>query len=194
MPRRLRLGGSAQCRIQAGAGGCQSVSRGFNLNPDFHTLCVQAAMSAIEKACPDARAIALIPENHTRNQFYLQNVEKLSRILRHAGVEVRIGSLLPEITAATDIELTNGTTLRLEPLKRDGNRVKVGDMDPCVVLLNNDLSAGVPAILQGLEQNVLPPLHAGWATRRKSSTSPPTTMSPRLRATDRHRPWLINLL
>ena len=142
---------------------------GFNnLNPDFHTLCVQAAMAAIEKACPDARAIALVPENHTRNQFYLQNVEKLARILRHAGVEVRIGSLLPEITAATDIELTNGTTLCLEPLKRDGNRVKVGEMDPCVVLLNNDLSAGVPPILQGLEQNVLPPLHAGWATRRKS--------------------------
>ncbi len=142
---------------------------GFNnLNPDFHTLCVQAAMSAIEKACPDARAIALVPENHTRNQFYLQNVEKLARILRHAGVEVRIGSLLPEITAATDIELTNGTTLRLEPLQRKGNRLKVGDMDPCVVLLNNDLSAGVPSILQNLEQAVLPPLHAGWATRRKS--------------------------
>jgi len=142
---------------------------GFNnLNPDFHPLCVQAAMSAIEKACPDARAIALVPENHTRNQFYLQNVEKLARILRHAGVEVRIGSLLPEITAATDIELTNGTTLRLEPLRREGNRLKVGDIDPCVVLLNNDLSAGVPAILQNLEQTVLPPLHAGWATRRKS--------------------------
>jgi glutamate--cysteine ligase len=142
---------------------------GFNnLNPDFHTLCVQAAMSAIEKACPDARAIALVPENHTRNQFYLQNVEKLARILRHAGVEVRIGSLLPEITAATDIELANGATLRLEPLRREGNRLKVGDMDPCVVLLNNDLSAGVPAILQNLEQTVLPPLHAGWATRRKS--------------------------
>jgi glutamate--cysteine ligase len=142
---------------------------GFNnLNPDFHTLCVQAAMAAIEKACPDARAIALVPENHTRNQFYLQNVEKLGRILRHAGVEVRIGSLLPEITAATDLELTNGTTLRLEPLRREGNRLKVGDIDPCVVLLNNDLSAGVPAILQNLEQTVLPPLHAGWSTRRKS--------------------------
>jgi len=142
---------------------------GFNnLNPDFHPLCVQAAMAAIEKACPEARAIALVPENHTRNQFYLQNVETLARILRHAGVEVRIGSLLPEITAATDLPLANGATLRLEPLKRVGNRVRVGDMDPCVVLLNNDLSAGVPAILQNLEQTVLPPLHAGWATRRKS--------------------------
>ena len=31
---------------------------GFNnLNPDFRPLCVQAAMTAIEKACPDAREI-----------------------------------------------------------------------------------------------------------------------------------------
>ncbi len=143
---------------------------GFNnLNPDFHTLCVQAAMSAIEKACPDARGIVLVPENHTRNQFYLQNVEKLATILRHAGVEVRVGSLLPEITTATDLELPNGTTLRLEPLRRVGNRLQVGDFDPCVVLLNNDLSGGVPTILQDLEQTVLPPVHAGWATRRKST-------------------------
>ena len=42
------------------------------------------------------------------------------------------------------------------------------DFDPCVVLLNNDLSAGVPPILENLEQQVIPPLYAGWATRRKS--------------------------
>jgi len=142
---------------------------GFNnLNPDFHTLCVQAAMSAIEKACPDARGIALIPENHTRNQFYLQNVEKLATILRHAGTDVRIGSLLPEITSPTDITLDNGSTLTLEPVSRRGNRLFVGDFDPCVVLLNNDLSGGVPAILNGLEQTLLPPVEAGWSTRRKS--------------------------
>ena len=37
-----------------------------------------------------------------------------------------------------------------------------------MVLLNNDLSAGVPDILKNLEQTVLPPLYAGWTTRRKS--------------------------
>ena len=42
---------------------------GFNnLNPDFHALCVQAAMTAVEKICPDARDALLIPENHTRNR------------------------------------------------------------------------------------------------------------------------------
>jgi glutamate--cysteine ligase len=129
---------------------------GFNnLNPDFHPLCVQAAMIAIEKACPDAHRIVLVPENHTRNLFYLQNVAQLAAILRHAGVEVRIGSLLPEITTPTAFELPNGQTLLLEPLRRVGNRLLVGDCDPCVVLLNNDLSGGVPAILENLEQTVL---------------------------------------
>jgi glutamate--cysteine ligase len=42
--------------------------------------------------------------------------------------------------------------------------------DPCTILLNNDLSAGVPGILEDLhEQYLLPPLHAGWPTRRHST-------------------------
>src|SRR6185295_19116103 len=118
---------------------------GFNnLNPEFHPLCVQAAMTAIEKACPDARGIVLVPENHTRNQFYLQNVATLQRILRHAGMTVRIGSLSPDITAPAEVNLPDGSKLKLEPLQRERNRLILGDFDPCVVLLNNDLSAGIP--------------------------------------------------
>ncbi len=143
---------------------------GFNnLNPDFWPLCVHAAQSAIEKICPEARGVLLIPENHTRNQFYLQNVAQLTQILRQAGLKVRIGSLLPEITQPTTLQLPNGASLTLEPIQRKGNRLGMADgFDPCVVLLNNDLSAGVPDILKNLEQNVLPPLEAGWQTRRKS--------------------------
>jgi glutamate--cysteine ligase len=143
---------------------------GFNnLNPDFMPLCVQAAQSAIEKICPEARGALLIPENHTRNQFYLQNVAQLAQILRNAGLKVRIGSLLPEITQPTTLELPNGATLTLEPIERRANRLGMADgFDPCVVLLNNDLSAGVPELLKNLEQAVLPPLEAGWTTRRKS--------------------------
>ncbi|MCA1937602.1 MAG: glutamate--cysteine ligase, partial [Dechloromonas sp.] len=65
---------------------------GFNnLNPAFLPLCVQAAMSAIEKFCPEARRLLLIPENHTRNQFYLQNVAQIAAVLKQTGLEVRIG-------------------------------------------------------------------------------------------------------
>ena len=143
---------------------------GFNnLNPHFLPLCVLAAQAAVEKICPDAQRFLLIPENHTRNMFYLQNVAALRYILRQAGLHVRIGTLIPEITAPTPIDLPNGEQLVLEPLIRDGNRVKLDGFDPCAIILNNDLSAGIPAILQGLDQPVIPPLHAGWATRLKSN-------------------------
>ncbi|MFA7239999.1 MAG: glutamate--cysteine ligase [Sulfuricellaceae bacterium] len=142
---------------------------GFNnLNPDFLPLCVQATMSAVEKVCPVAQRFLLIPENHTRNIFYLKNVAALTTILRRAGLNVRIGSLLPEITAPTRLDLPDGGTLTLEPVKRDGDRLLLDNFDPCAILLNNDLSGGIPDILQDLDQLVIPPLHAGWATRRKS--------------------------
>jgi glutamate--cysteine ligase len=146
---------------------------GFNnLNPAFLPLCVQAAQTAVEKVCPEAKNLLLVPENHTRNQFYLMNVARLAAILRHTGLNVRIGSLLPEVTAPTTLDLPDGQQLVLEPLKRlgpQGRRLGLDGFDPCAVLLNNDLSAGVPSILTGLhEQFVIPPLHAGWHVRRKS--------------------------
>ncbi|XZG70092.1 glutamate--cysteine ligase [Chitinibacteraceae bacterium HSL-7] len=142
---------------------------GFNnLNPEFHPLAVQAAMSALDDFCPDARRLLLIPENHTRNQFYLQNVAALAKIVRQAGIELRIGTLNPEITEPTELELPDGQTLLLEPVQRNGDRVTLEGFSPCAVLLNNDLSGGVPDILSGLSQTVLPPLSAGWSTRRKT--------------------------
>jgi glutamate--cysteine ligase len=148
---------------------------GFNnLNQDFLPLCVHAMQSAVEKICPEARGVLLIPESHTRNQFYLQNVAQIVTILKQAGMRVRVGSLLPEITASTTIQLPNNASLTLEPLQRRGRRLVLEDpltgagFDPCVVLLNNDLSGGVPDVLKNLDQNIYPPLSAGWYTRRKS--------------------------
>jgi len=144
---------------------------GFNnLNTAFQPLCVQAAMTAIDKVCPDARNLLLIPENHTRNTFYLRNVARLATIMHQAGMNVRIGTLNPEITEPTSIEVPEAAPLLIEPLVRQGARLGLADFDPCTILLNNDLSAGIPDILRGLEnQFLLPPLHAGWAVRRKSN-------------------------
>ena len=167
---------------------------GFNnLNRDFMPLCVQAAMSAVEKVCPVAQRFLLIPENHTRNTFYLQNVVALAAILRHAGLQVRIGSLLPEITAPTTLDLPDGSTLTLEPLKREGDRLKLDGFDPCAILLNNDLSAGIPDILKDLDQPVIPPLGAGWYTRRKSGHfSAYNQVAEEFAKLVNIDPWLIN--
>ena len=142
---------------------------GFNnLNPDFMPLCVHAAMSAVQKICPDTRGFMLVPENHTRNTHYLSNVATLKRILEGTGLTVRIGSLIPDLKEPMEVEASNGEKLRLEPIQRKGNRVGLEGFDPCGVLLNNDLSGGIPAILRGIDQTVVPPVEAGWSTRRKS--------------------------
>ena len=146
---------------------------GFNnLSPEMLPLAVQAAMAAIEKICPEARNLLLIPERHTRNVFYLQNVARLVSILRQTGLNVRLGTLSDEIKKTTIVDFPDGQRLTLEPLARiglKGRRLGLKDFDPCSILLNNDLSAGVPDILKNIhEQYVLPPLHAGWSTRRKS--------------------------
>ena len=99
---------------------------GFNnLNPDFLPLCVHAAMSAVQKICPDARGIMLVPENHTRYAHYLSNVATLKRILEGAGLTVRIGSLIPDLKEPMVVETSRGEKLTLEPIQRKGNRVDV---------------------------------------------------------------------
>jgi glutamate--cysteine ligase len=129
-------------------------------------------MAAIDKYCPDARNLLMIPESHTRNPFYLQNVQRLMQIFRQTGLHVRLGSLSPDVTEPTPLALPDGNMLVVEPLVRspNGRRVGLADFDPCTILLNNDLSAGIPPILENVhEQALLPPLHAGWAVRRKSN-------------------------
>ncbi len=140
-----------------------------NLNPAFESLCVQAVHSAVERWMPTAMRVLLIPESHTRNTFYLENVASLRDILGKAGLEVRIGSLMEDLTGPKKLPLPSGRTLRLEPVRREGKRVSVGDgFSPCFVLLNNDLSGGRPAVLEGVEQVVIPPLGLGWSDRLKS--------------------------
>ena len=65
---------------------------GFNnLTTEMLPLAVQAAMAAIEKICPEAKNLLLIPEKHTRNSFYLSNVRGCA--IFHRGLNVRLGTL-----------------------------------------------------------------------------------------------------
>jgi glutamate--cysteine ligase len=140
-----------------------------NLSEEMLPLAVQASMAAIEKICPEARNLLIIPERHTRNTFYLENLRQLTRIFHQAGLNVRVGTLDETIIAPLPIELPSGEKIIMEPLVRSQRRLGTKDFDPCTILLNNDLSAGVPKSLENLqEQYLLPPLHAGWTVRRKS--------------------------
>ena len=165
-----------------------------NLTPEMLPLAVQAAMAAIEKICPEARNLLVVPENHTRNTFYLANVLQLKRIFHQAGLNVRFGSLSSEIKEPTTINLPTGESILIEPLMRIKNRLGLKDFDPCTILLNNDLSAGIPGILEDInEQYLLPPLHAGWSVRRKSTHFKAyEEVSKRFGKLLGVDPWLIN--
>jgi len=167
-----------------------------NLTPAMLPLAVQAAMAAIEKICPEAKNLLLIPEKHTRNTFYLMNIARLKAIFTSAGLNVRLGTLDPAIETPTTLTLPDGEELVLEPLERTPRRLGLKGFDPCTILLNNDLSAGIPGMLEDLhEQYLLPPLHAGWAVRRKThhfqSYEEVAKKFAKLLGMD---PWLINPL
>ncbi len=168
---------------------------GFNhLTQDMLPLAVQAAMAAIEKICPEARNLLLVPDRHKRSPFYLQNLQRLVQIFNQAGLNVRLGALDERITEVQTLALPDGSELRLEPLQRSQRRLGLKDFDPCTILLNDDLLEGTPALLQGLhEQYLLPPLHAGWSVRRKSrhfrSYEEVAKKFAKLLGMD---PWLIN--
>lgn len=155
---------------------------------------VQAARAAIERHFPNIRRLLVIPERHTRNTYYLQNVARLVDILRKAGLLVRVGSLSEDLTAAQEFELPDGNILTMDPLERssDGG-LRLKDFDQCPILLNNDLSAGIPAILTNLGEQATPPLHAGWALRRKTNhfTAYDSVAVEFARLLDID-PWLIN--
>jgi len=167
-----------------------------HLTPEMLPLAVQAAMAAIEKICPEARNLLIIPENHSRTSSYLSSLAQLRRVFNMAGLNVRIGSISPDVNEPLVLDLPNGESITLEPVLRDRGRIGLKNFDPCTILLNNDLSAGVPGILEDLYgQYLLPPLHAGWSTRRKSthfrSYEEVTKRFGKLLGID---PWLINPL
>lgn len=112
--------------------------------------------------------VLVVPENHTRNTGYIDNLFALREVLRLAGCEVEIGSLV-----ATDapIEVTNsaGDTLKEMPLKREGSLLKTASgFCPQLIVLNNDLTSGLPQLLRGVAQPIAPRPSQGWYRRRKS--------------------------
>ena len=123
-----------------------------NLTDEMLPLAVQAAMAAIEKICPEARNLLIIPENHSRNTFSLANVAQLMRIFNMAGLNVRVGSISADIKKSTTINLPHGESVTLEPVIRNKRRLGLKNFDPCTILMNNDLSAGAPGILEELHE------------------------------------------
>lgn len=142
---------------------------GFNnLNPNFLSLSASAALKVINKIADNVSNILLIPESHTRNLFYWENIKTLQKILEKAGFATQLGTLSADIKAPQEIVLSTGEAIIVKPLLRKDKKLYIDHFVPDLILLNNDLSEGIPDILQGLEQPLIPPAELGWSQRLKS--------------------------
>lgn len=142
---------------------------GFNnLNPNFMSLSITAAEKIIHQVVPGAKRILVIPESHTRNLFYWENIKTLQIILEKAGFEVRFGILSEEVKTPMDIVLASGEKVVIELLLRKNDKLYLNEFCPELILLNNDLSEGIPSILQNLKHPLIPPAELGWSQRFKS--------------------------
>ena len=117
---------------------------------------------------PQAKKILILPESHTRNLRYLDNIFYLQEILSSKR-EVIIGTLSAEIIEKTTIDLENGHFVTAHPLQKNGDKItnKEG-FEPDLIILNNDLTDGIPEILKNLSSPIIPSENLGWHSRTKS--------------------------
>lgn len=143
---------------------------GFNnLSPLARERASRFIARLLDEHYHDARRVLIIPENHTRNLAYLENLSVLSSLFDTAGIEVRIGSLAAQTGEPIHLETLTGQPLTQHPLIRSGNTLALEDgFTPDLIILNNDMTSGPPEILENLTQPILPPVGMGWYRRRKS--------------------------
>ena len=130
---------------------------GFNnLDSDLDFLYIAAVQHALERISPTLTKVLIISENHTRNKFYLSSIDSLSNIIRKAGYEVKVSSML------------NSDGNINELLVNKNNMLTYDGFIPDAILLNNDLSDGIPDILDNITQPILPDKNLGWTKRSKT--------------------------
>ena len=126
---------------------------GFNnLNKDFESLYVTAVKHSLDSLKTKIEKILIIPENHTRNIHYLESLNYLSLLIKKSGYDVKVSK--PGID---ENKFKNTNSI----LEYDG-------FIPDAILLNNDLSSGIPDFLNNIKQIVLPSKNIGWTRRSKS--------------------------
>lgn len=147
---------------------------GFNhLSEAARLRAVTHVQRFINDAPKDIHRVLIIPENHTRNLGYLDNLYALQSLLTEAGLEVQIGRLEKPEEAADDssliLETSSGKQLIQHYVQKNGNYLETADgFRADMILVNNDLSSGSPAELKGLKQCVAPGVGFGWYRRKKS--------------------------
>ncbi len=154
-----------------------------NLFPaGFNNLCehgledaINLMKIAIKKRVPDAKHILIVAEEHTRNTWYLENIRILQEIITNAGFTATIATFFTEqpkfcdqAAHAMEFETATGKTVKLHCFNNIINKLNTKNLKVDLIVMNNDLTGGIPDALRDAGIPTFPSIHAGWHARHKS--------------------------
>ena len=123
----------------------------------------------IEKLNLPVERILIIPELHTRNPFYWDNIIAIKKMFEIAGILSDVGLIVDDGTNfMIEFNSTSDLKVKAATVDKSNNKLFVNDFMPDLILINNDFSTHFPNILKDIDQPVIPPVEVGWHSRRKN--------------------------
>lgn len=142
---------------------------GFNnISEKFRVNTGELFKKTLDAKYPGAKKILIVPELHTKNSYYWENIFVIKSILLNEGYEVMVGIVSDNFeTEHAVFSTVSGAEINAYKAKSSENRIVLDDFVPDIILLNNDFSEKCPKTLRDIVQPVVPPVEMGWHTRRK---------------------------
>jgi glutamate--cysteine ligase len=143
---------------------------GFNnLSEPFRDRASELFRDYFLRKYPKVKSILIIPELHTRNAYYWENIHVLKSILERVDYGVDIGIVSDDFSRDEASFLSrSGEEVVAHKVMKEDHKISTSRVTPDLLLINNDFSEKCPKTLKDIIQPVEPPIEIGWHTRRKS--------------------------
>lgn len=142
---------------------------GFNnLSEEFRLNTGRLFKKTLSAKYPAAEKILIIPELHTKNSYYWENINVIKSVLENEGYIVKVGIVSDSFDSdMVTFDTSGGSEINAFRAVNQRNKIVIDNFVPDIVLLNNDFSEKCPKNLRDIIQPVVPPVEMGWHTRRK---------------------------
>jgi len=125
---------------------------------------------AEQNGIKNPKKILILPEFHTSNSYYIENLYYLNALVEQAGFDTEMG-WVTDAPLSGPVELKSASdkilNAHLIEVSKTGE-LSANGFVPDLILLNNDFSGGYPPLLDQVKQPIMPSYKLGWHIRKKS--------------------------